>query len=81
MGVAANGPHLLPDIAPRTPLLEFLEITPGFSLFKTPSGGHNESIGGPDPVRWPYVLHPCPTVEPESLYKIIPCYILKSSSK
>jgi len=28
MGVAANGPHPLSDIAPRAPLLKFLEITP-----------------------------------------------------
>jgi len=29
MGVAANGPHPLSDIAPSAPLLTFLEITPG----------------------------------------------------
>ena len=29
MGVAANGPHPLSDIAPRAPLLKILEITPG----------------------------------------------------
>ena len=31
MGVAANGSHPHSDIAPRAPLLKFLEITPGYS--------------------------------------------------
>ena len=32
MGVAAHGPHSLSDIAPRAPLLKFLEITPAPQL-------------------------------------------------
>ena len=32
MGVAANGPHPLSNIAPRDPLLKFLEITFAYSL-------------------------------------------------
>ena len=40
MGVAANGPYLLSDIAPRAPLLKFLEITPEHNL----SGKQNEEI-------------------------------------
>ena len=32
MGVAANGPHPLSDIAPRAPLLKFSEITPAYNL-------------------------------------------------
>ena len=34
MGVAANGPHPLSDIAPRDSLLKVLEITPGRFLIR-----------------------------------------------
>ena len=32
MGMAANGPHPLSDIAPRAPLSNILEITPGLRV-------------------------------------------------
>ena len=35
MGVAANGPHLLSDIAPRAPLVKILEITSTYTMIAT----------------------------------------------
>ena len=43
MGGAVNEPHPLSDIAPRAPLLKFLEITPAHT-YKIPNRWYGKSL-------------------------------------
>jgi len=43
MGGAANEPHPLSDIAPRAPLLKFLEIAPAHT-YKIPNRWYGKSL-------------------------------------